>query len=77
MGNLIKVYSTMVSSTVVIEETLNETRKILNPKSQHDGTSTQSEGLYSKKSKTSTRSNSTLPDLHSLFQRRHLDSHTK
>ena len=27
-GNLIKVYSTMVSSAATIEETLNETRKI-------------------------------------------------
>ncbi|GFS41539.1 hypothetical protein Acr_00g0074990 [Actinidia rufa] len=33
-GNLIKVYSTMVSAAVAIEETLNETRKITNPKSQ-------------------------------------------
>ncbi|GFZ13896.1 hypothetical protein Acr_24g0000860 [Actinidia rufa] len=34
VGNLIKVYSTMVSSAVTIEETLNETRKIVNLKSQ-------------------------------------------
>ena len=52
--NLIKVYSTMVSSVTAIEETLNETRKILNPKSQYDGTSAQSEGRYLKKLKTST-----------------------
>ena len=32
-GNLIKVYSTMVSLAAAIEETLNETRKITNPKS--------------------------------------------
>ncbi|GFZ21161.1 hypothetical protein Acr_29g0003230 [Actinidia rufa] len=38
-GNLIKVYSTMVSSAAAIEETLNETRKIQNPKSQREGTS--------------------------------------
>ncbi|GFS46851.1 hypothetical protein Acr_28g0004800 [Actinidia rufa] len=53
-GNLIKVNSIMVSSTTAIEETLNEIKKILNPKSQLDGTSTQSEGHYSKKPKTST-----------------------
>ncbi|XP_057471109.1 uncharacterized protein LOC130759922 [Actinidia eriantha] len=35
-GNLIKVYSTMVSSAVAIEETLNETRKIVNLKSQRN-----------------------------------------
>ena len=29
--NLIKVYSTMVSSAAAIEKTLNETRKITNP----------------------------------------------
>ncbi|GFS39082.1 hypothetical protein Acr_00g0061070 [Actinidia rufa] len=34
-GNLIKVYSTMVSAAAAIEETLNETRKITNPKSQY------------------------------------------
>ena len=33
-GNLIKVYSIMVSSAIVIVETFNETRKITNPKSQ-------------------------------------------
>ncbi|GFZ13156.1 hypothetical protein Acr_23g0015410 [Actinidia rufa] len=33
-GNLIKVYSTMVSAAAAIEETLNETRNIQNPKSQ-------------------------------------------
>ncbi|GFY88836.1 hypothetical protein Acr_06g0007760 [Actinidia rufa] len=32
-GNLIKVYSTMVSAAAAIEESLNETRKIQNPKS--------------------------------------------
>ena len=48
-GNLIKVYSTMVSSAVAIEETLNETRKITNLKSQREGTSAQSEGCFSKK----------------------------
>ena len=31
--NLIKVYSTRVSSVATIEETLNETRKVVNPKS--------------------------------------------
>ena len=49
--NLIKVYSTMVSLVAVIEETLSETRKILNPKSQCDGASTQSKGCYLKKLK--------------------------
>ena len=53
-GNMITVYSTMVSSTAAIEETLIETRNILNPKSQRDGTSAQSEGHYSKKLKNST-----------------------
>ncbi|GFY91005.1 hypothetical protein Acr_07g0012010 [Actinidia rufa] len=54
-GNLIKVYSTMASSATANKETLNETRKILNPKSQSDdGTSTQSEGRYSKKPKIFT-----------------------
>ncbi|GFY85487.1 hypothetical protein Acr_04g0002250 [Actinidia rufa] len=53
-GNLIKVYSTMVSAVVAIEETLNETRKITNPKSQREGTSNQSEGHFSKKPKNST-----------------------
>ncbi|GFY88018.1 hypothetical protein Acr_05g0016570 [Actinidia rufa] len=48
-GNLIKVYSTMVSAAAAIEETLNETRKIQNPKSQREGTSNQSEGRSSKK----------------------------
>ena len=51
VGNLIKVYSTMVSSAASIEETLNETRKIMNSKSQCEGTSAQSEGNFSKKSK--------------------------
>ncbi|GFS32096.1 hypothetical protein Acr_00g0020820 [Actinidia rufa] len=36
-GNLIKVYSTMVSAATAIEETLNETMKITNPKSQREG----------------------------------------
>ncbi|GFZ21162.1 hypothetical protein Acr_29g0003240 [Actinidia rufa] len=51
-GNLIKVYSTMVSSVAAIEETLNETRKIQNPKSQREGTSNQSEGRSFKKPKS-------------------------
>ncbi|GFS45340.1 hypothetical protein Acr_00g0095600 [Actinidia rufa] len=51
--NLIKVYSTMVSTAAAIEETLNETRKIQNPKSQHEGTSNQSKGLSFKKPKSS------------------------
>ncbi|XP_057502676.1 uncharacterized protein LOC130786380 [Actinidia eriantha] len=53
-GNLIKVYSTMVNAAMAIEETLNETRKITNPKSQCEGTSNQFEGHFSKKSKNST-----------------------
>ncbi|GFS40196.1 hypothetical protein Acr_00g0067070 [Actinidia rufa] len=53
-GNLIKVYSTMVSAAAAIEETLNETRKITNPKSQREGTSNQFEGRFSKKLKSST-----------------------
>ncbi|GFZ15860.1 hypothetical protein Acr_25g0002690 [Actinidia rufa] len=53
-GNLIKVYSTMVSVAAAIEETLNETRKIQNPKSQHEGTNNQSEGRSSKKPRNST-----------------------
>ncbi|XP_057493165.1 uncharacterized protein LOC130778658 [Actinidia eriantha] len=53
-GNLIKVYSTMVSAAAAIEETLNETRKITNPKSQREGTSNQSEGRSFKKPKSST-----------------------
>ncbi|GFY95626.1 hypothetical protein Acr_10g0010110 [Actinidia rufa] len=53
-GNLIKVYSTMVRSAAAIEETLNETRKIQNPKSQSEGTSNQSEGHSSKKPRNST-----------------------
>ncbi|GFZ11679.1 hypothetical protein Acr_23g0000640 [Actinidia rufa] len=51
--NLIKVYSTMVSVAATIEETLNETRKIQNPKSQREGTSNQSEGRSSKKPRNS------------------------
>ena len=39
VGNLIKVYSTMVNSATAIEEALNETRKITKPNSQHEGTS--------------------------------------
>ncbi|XP_057510768.1 uncharacterized protein LOC130793138 [Actinidia eriantha] len=53
-GNLIKVYSTMVSAAVAIEETLNESRKITNPKSQREGASNQSEGRFFKKLKNST-----------------------
>ena len=49
-GNLIKVYSTMISSAAAIEETLNETRKITNPKSFLH----QSEGRFSNKLKNST-----------------------
>ena len=45
-GNLIKVYSTIVSSAAAIAKTLNEIRKILNPKSQRDGTSAQSKGHH-------------------------------
>ena len=37
-GTLIKIYLTMVSSAAAIEETLNETRKMTNLKSQRDGT---------------------------------------
>ena len=53
-GNLIKVYSTMVSAAAAIEETLNETRKIQIPKSQREGTSNQSEGRSFKKPRTYT-----------------------
>ena len=53
-GNLIKLYSAMVSSTTAIEETLNETRKFANPKSQHEGTSTQFKGHFLKKSNIPT-----------------------
>ncbi|GFZ14435.1 hypothetical protein Acr_24g0006250 [Actinidia rufa] len=52
--NLIKVYSTMVSSAAAIEEILNETRKIQNTKSQREGTSNQSEGRSFKNPKSST-----------------------
>ena len=52
--NLIKVYSTMVSSVATIKETLNETRKITNPKSQYDGTSAKLEGRFPKKPKIPT-----------------------
>ncbi|GFS30929.1 hypothetical protein Acr_00g0014840 [Actinidia rufa] len=41
-------------AAVAIEETLNETRKITNPKSQCEGTSNQSEGHFFKKPKSST-----------------------
>ena len=51
--NLIKVYSTMVSSLAAIEETLNEMRKMMNPKSQCEGTSAQFEGHFLKKLKSS------------------------
>ena len=54
VGNMIKVYSTMVSSAIAIEETLNEIRKIVNPKSQREVTSAQSEGRFSKKLKIPT-----------------------
>ncbi|PSS08075.1 RNA-directed RNA polymerase [Actinidia chinensis var. chinensis] len=50
----VPVYSTMVSSAAVIEETLNKTRNITNLKSQREGASAQSEGNSSKKSKSST-----------------------
>ena len=50
-GNLIKVYSTIVSSTTAIEETFNEIRKITNLKSQHEGTSAQFEGCFPKRPK--------------------------
>ena len=53
--NLIKVYSTMISSAAAIEETLNENRKITNPKSQHEGTSAQSKGHFLKNSKNFTK----------------------
>ncbi|GFZ16734.1 hypothetical protein Acr_26g0000040 [Actinidia rufa] len=53
-GNLIKVYSTMVSAAAAIEKTLNETRNIQNPKSQREGTNSQSEGRYFKKPRTYT-----------------------
>ena len=52
-GNLIKVYSTMVSSAAAIEKTLNETKKVVNSKSQREGTSNQSEGRSFKKPKSS------------------------
>ncbi|GFZ02656.1 hypothetical protein Acr_15g0012640 [Actinidia rufa] len=52
-GNLIKVYSTMISATAAIEEILNETRKIQNPKSQREGTSNQSDGRSFKKLRNS------------------------
>ena len=51
-GNLIEVYSIMVSSAASIEETLNKTRKIIN--SQCEGTSNQSEGHSFKKPKNFT-----------------------
>ena len=52
-GNLIKVYSTMVSSVEAIEETLNDIKKITNPKSQCQSPSAQSEGYFPKKPKNS------------------------
>ena len=52
--NLIKVYSTIVSSAAAIEEALDETRKVTNPKSQCKGISTQSESHFPKKPKNST-----------------------
>ena len=51
-GNLIKVYSTMVNSSAAIEKTLNETRKMINPKSQREGTSAQYKGCFLKKPKS-------------------------
>ena len=51
--NLIKVYSTMVSSAAAIEKTRDKTRKITNPKSQCKGTSTQSKSHFPKKPKNS------------------------
>ncbi|GFZ11498.1 Stabilizer of iron transporter SufD / Polynucleotidyl transferase [Actinidia rufa] len=52
-GNLIKVYSTMVSSAAAIEETLNEIRKIVELKSQREGANAPSEGRSFKKPKSS------------------------
>ena len=54
VGNLIKVCSTMVNSVAAIEETLNETRKITNLKSQREGPSAQSEGHSFKNPKIPT-----------------------
>ena len=51
--NLIKVYSTMVSSAAAIVETSNETRKITNLKSQIEGTNAQSDWRFLKKLKNS------------------------
>ena len=76
-GNLIKVYSTMVSSVATIEDMLNETRNILNPKSQHDGINFQSKGRYSKKLKISTSHQQYfIRSSHTLLHH-HLDSHPK
>ncbi|GFZ21750.1 hypothetical protein Acr_29g0009120 [Actinidia rufa] len=61
VGNLIKVYSTMVSSTAAIEETLNEFRKIQNPNSQREGTSNQSDGRSSKKPRNFTAQQQQYP----------------
>ncbi|GFS35871.1 hypothetical protein Acr_00g0042600 [Actinidia rufa] len=52
--NLIKVYSTIVSSAAAIKEILNKTRKITNQKSQREGTRNQSEGCSFKKPNNST-----------------------
>ncbi|GFY99323.1 hypothetical protein Acr_13g0007240 [Actinidia rufa] len=49
----VEVYSTMGNATATIEETLNKTRKITNPKSQCKAASAQSEGHSFKKPKSS------------------------
>ena len=51
-GNLIKVYSIMVSFAAAIEETLNETREVVILKSQCEGTSNQFERRSFKKPKS-------------------------
>ncbi|GFS38250.1 hypothetical protein Acr_00g0056470 [Actinidia rufa] len=47
-------FTSLSSAAAAIEENLNETRKIQNPKSQREGTSNQSEGRSSKKPRTYT-----------------------
>ncbi|GFS43254.1 hypothetical protein Acr_00g0084370 [Actinidia rufa] len=47
-------FTSLSSAAAAIEETLNETRKSQNPKSQREGTSNQSEGRSSKKPKNFT-----------------------
>ena len=74
-GNLIKVYSTMVSAAAAIEETLNETRKITNPKSQREGTSAQSEGRFRRSRRILRHSSSILLGLHLSLQWYHLARH--